>query len=309
MTMKKKFRFGGLFESRRGKLSGEYSDKIFGFFNSVFLIVMFVIALYPIVFVLSASISDPQMVNTGKMLLWPVDITWSGYEKLLIYKDLWVGYGNTVFYTVCGTVLNLLATLPCAYALSRRDFRPRNMVMIFFMFTMFFGGGMIPTYLNLRDLKLLDTPWVMFVPSAISVTNFIIMRNYFTHSVPNELIEAAYMEGATELQILRKIVLPLSKPILGVLTIYYMSGHWNAYFSAIIYLSDEKLMPLQVFLRRILIMGGMEGMSTGSTMTDSLIYESLKYGIIVVSTLPMLIGYLLVQKSFKKGIMMGSLKG
>ena len=173
----------------------------------------------------------------------------------------------------------------------------------------FYGGGMIPTYLNLNSLGLLNTPWVMFVPAAISVTNFIIMRNYFTHSVPGELIEAAYMEGATELQTLTKIVLPLSKPILSVLSIYYMSGHWNAYFSAIIYLSDEKLMPLQVFLRRILIMGGMEGMSTGSTMTDSLIYESLKYGVIVVSTLPMLVGYLLVQKSFKKGIMMGSLKG
>jgi putative aldouronate transport system permease protein len=135
------------------------------------------------------------------------------------------------------------------------------------------------------------------------------MRNYFTHSVPGELIESAHIEGASQLQILSKIVLPLSKPILGVLTIYYMAGHWNAYFSAIIYLSDENLMPLQVFLRRVLIIGGMEGMSSGSTMTDNVIYESLKYAIIVVSTLPMLIGYLLVQKSFKKGIMMGSLKG
>ena len=149
----------------------------------------------------------------------------------------------------------------------------------------------------------------MFVPAAISVTNFIIMRNYFTQSVPAELIEAAHMEGASELQILTKIVLPLSKSILGVLTIYYMSGHWNSYFSAMIYLSKDELRPLQVFLRRVLIQGGMDGMSTGSTMTDSLIYETLKYSIIVVSTLPMLVGYLLVQKSFKKGIMMGSLKG
>lgn len=168
---------------------------------------------------------------------------------------------------------------------------------------------MIPVYLNLNSLGLLNTPWVMFIPSAISATNFIIMRNYFTHSISAELLEAAHMEGATQLQTLRKIVLPLSTPILGVITIYYMAGHWNAYFSALIYLSDDELMPLQIFLRRILILGGMEGMSTGSSMTDSLIYESLKYAIIVVSTVPMVVAYLLVQKSFKKGIMMGSLKG
>ena len=168
---------------------------------------------------------------------------------------------------------------------------------------------MIPTYLNLNSLHMLNTPWVMFIPSAISVTNFLIMRNYFIHSVPEELTEAAYMEGASQWQILRKIVLPLSGSILGVLTIYYMSGHWNAYFSALIYLSDDELMPLQIFLRRILVLGSMDGMSSGSTISDQLIYESLKYAIIVVSTLPMLMAYLLVQKSFKKGIMMGSLKG
>lgn len=284
--------------------------------NTVYTIVVYTLAivaalvwLYPLVFVVSASFSSPEALLAGEVFLFPKGFTLDAYKYIFQNDGILTGYRNTIFYSVVGTLYNMILTICAAYPLSKSDLRGKGLITVMITFTMFFGGGMIPTYLNLRDLGLLDTPWVMFVPSAISVTNFIIMRNYFTHSVPGELIEAAYMEGASELQILRKIVLPLSKPILGVLTIYYMSGHWNAYFSAIIYLSDDNLRPLQVFLRRILIMGGMEGMSTGSTMTDSLIYESLKYGIIVVSTLPMLIGYLLVQKSFKKGIMMGSLKG
>lgn len=284
--------------------------------NSVFTAVIYTVAivmgllwLYPLIFVVSASFSDPQALLDGKVVLFPVGFNLDAYKYIFANPDIMTGYRNTVFYSVVGTLYNMVLTVFAAYPLSKKDLRGRNFLTVMMTFTMFFGGGMIPTFLNLRDLGMLNTPWVMFIPSAISVTNFIIMRNYFTNSVPGELIEAAHMEGASELQILRKIVLPLSKPILGVLTIYYMSGHWNAYFSAVIYLSDDNLKPLQVFLRRVLIQGGMDGMSSGSTMTDSLIYETLKYGIIVVSTLPMLIGYLLVQKSFKKGIMMGSLKG
>ena len=284
--------------------------------NTVYTVVVYTIAIlaamiwiYPLIFVVSASFSSPEALIEGKVFLFPKGFTLAAYEYIFDNPQIMTGYRNTIFYSVVGTLYNMILTIFAAYPLSRKDLKGRGFLTVMITFTMFFGGGMIPTYLNLNSLKMLDTPWVMFIPSAISATNFIIMRNYFQHSVPEELIESAHMEGASQWQILRKIVLPLSKPILGVLTIYYMSGHWNAYFSAIIYLSDENLMPLQVFLRRVLIMGGMEGMSTGSTMTDSLIYESLKYGIIVVSTLPMLIGYLLVQKSFKKGIMMGSLKG
>lgn len=284
--------------------------------NTVYTAVVYTIAIlaamiwiYPLIFVVSASFSSPEALIEGRVFLFPKGFTLAAYEYIFDNPQIMTGYRNTIFYSVVGTLYNMILTIFAAYPLSRKDLKGRGFLTVMITFTMFFGGGMIPTYLNLNSLKMLDTPWVMFIPSAISATNFIIMRNYFQHSVPEELIESAHMEGASQWQILRKIVLPLSKPILGVLTIYYMSGHWNAYFSAIIYLSDENLMPLQVFLRRVLIMGGMEGMSTGSTMTDSLIYESLKYGIIVVSTLPMLIGYLLVQKSFKKGIMMGSLKG
>ena len=284
--------------------------------NTVFTVGIYLVAiiaallwLYPLVFVISASVSDPQALLNGDVLLFPVGFNLNAYEYIFKNKQLLVGYGNTIFYSVVGTAYNMILTIFAAYPLSRPNLKGRGFLTFMITFTMFFGGGMIPTYLNLNSLHMLNTRWVMFVPGAISATNFIIMRNYFTYSVPSELIEAAHMEGASQLQILRKIVLPLSTPILGVLTIYYMAGHWNAYFSAIIYLSDENLMPLQVFLRRILIIGGMEGMSSGSTMTDNVIYESLKYAIIVVSTLPMILGYLLVQKSFKKGIMMGSLKG
>ncbi len=285
------------------------SDTVFTVIIYTVAIVAALLWLYPLVFVVSASFSSPEALLAGEVLLFPKGFSLAAYEYIFKNENILIGYRNTIFYSVAGTLYNMLLTICAAYPLSRPDLKGKGFVTAMMTVTMFFGGGMIPTYLNLRDLGMLDTPWVMFVPAAISVTNFIIMRNYFTHSVPRDLIEMAHIEGATELQILGKIVLPLSKPILGVLTIYYMSGHWNAYFSAMIYLSDDKLRPLQVFLRRVLIQGGMDGMSSGSTMTDSLIYETLKYAIIVVSTLPMLIGYLLVQKSFKKGIMMGSLKG
>lgn len=284
--------------------------------NTLFTIIIYTTAivaalfwLYPLVFVISASFSDPNELIAGNVFLLPKGFNTDAYKYIFQSDTILTGYRNTIFYSVVGTAYNMLLTICAAWPLSRPDLKGRNLLTIMITFTMFFGGGMIPTYLNLNSLGLLNNPLVMFVPAAISATNFIIMRNYFTYSVPAELIEAAHLEGANQLQILRMVVLPVSKSILGVLTIYYMSGHWNSYFSALIYLQDEDLMPLQVFLRRILILGGMEGVSSGSTMTDSIIYESLKYAVIVVSTLPMLIGYLLVQKSFKKGIMMGSLKG
>lgn len=284
--------------------------------DTVFVIVVYSIAvlaalicLYPLVYVVSASFSDPQELISGNVFLFPKGFTLDAYKYIFQNKNILTGYRNTIFYSVVGTLYNMILTVFAAYPLSRPDLKGRNFLTVMITFTMFFGGGMIPVYLNLNSLHMLNTPWVMFIPSAISATNFIIMRNYFTYSIPGELLEAAKVEGASQFKILNKVVLPLSKPILGVITIYYLSGHWNAYFSALIYLSDDNLMPLQIFLRRILILGNMEGMSSGNTVTDSLIYESLKYGIIVVSTLPMLIAYLLVQKSFTKGIMMGSLKG
>lgn len=285
------------------------SNMIFTIAVYSILILAAILWVYPLIYVVSASFSDPEALLAGEVVLFPKGFNLNAYKVIFKDKNIMTGYANTIFYSVVGTLYNMVLTICAAYPLSRKDLKGRNFLTAMITFTMFFSGGMIPTYLNLRDLGLLNNRLVMIVPGAISVTNFIIMRNYFTYSVPNELIESAYMEGASQLQILRKIVLPLSKSILSVLTIYYMAGHWNAYFSAMIYLSEDEMMPLQVFLRRILILGSMDGMGSGSTMTDSLIYESLKYGVIVVSTIPMLLAYLAVQKSFKKGMMMGSLKG
>lgn len=316
--MKNKFRFANPFQSRRGKLSGEYSDKIFGFFNSIFLIVMFIIALYPIIFVLSASISDPQKVNTGKMLLWPVDITWSGYEKLFIYKDLWVGYANTVFYTVFGTTLNLLATLPCAYALSRKDFCPRNIVMIFFMFTMFFGGGLIPGYLNVLGLGLVNTRFYILIHGLVSVSNMIVCRTFFANTIPWEMQEAAMLDGASDFGLFTRIILPLSKPIIAVMALYYGVGRWNSYFTEMVYLKDRSKFPLQLILKEILADAQLSAEQLGEMTDVAEILDMLKrqdtanllkYCVIVAATLPMMLIYPWLQKYFEKGVMIGSVKG
>lgn len=284
--------------------------------NTVYILIVYTVAivaalvwLYPLVYVVSASLSSPEELVAGNVVLLPKGFNLNAYKYVFQSKNIMTGYKNTIFYSVVGTFYNMVLTICAAYPLSKSDLRGRNFLTMMITFTMFFGGGMIPVYLNLNSLNMLNTPWVMFIPSAISATNFIIMRNYFIHSISPEMLEAARIEGATELQTLRKIVLPLSMSILGVLTIYYMSGHWNAYFSAMLYLKDDQLMPLQVFLRRILVMGSMEDMASGNSVQDNMLYESLKYAIIVVSTMPMLISYLLVQKSFKKGMMVGALKG
>ena len=318
MTMNNKFSLGNLFHSRRGKLSSPLADKVFVFFNTIFLVLMFIVSLYPIIFVLSASISDPQMVNTGKMLLWPVGISWMGYEKLMIYKDLWVGYANTVFYTVVGTTCNLLATLPCAYALSRRDFSPRNKVMVFFMFTMFFSGGMIPGYLNVRDLGLVNTRFYIIIHGLIGVSNMIVCRTFFANTIPWEMQEAAMLDGASDFGLFTQIILPLSKPIIAVMSLYYGVGRWNSYFTEMIYLKDREKFPLQLILKEILADAQLSASQLGE-MTDveeilAMLKRQdtanmLKYCVIVAATLPMMMIYPWLQKYFEKGVMIGSVKG
>lgn len=316
--MTNKFHFRDLFASRRGKLSGHLSDKIFGFCNSVFLILMFIIALYPIIFVLSASISDPAMVGTGQMLLWPVGVTWEGYKALFSYTDLWVGYGNTIFYTVFGTIFNLVATLPCAYALSRKDFSPRNKVMVFFMFTMFFSGGMIPGYLNVRDLGLVNTRFYILIHGLVSVNNLIVCRTFFANSIPWEMQEAAMLDGAADFGIFAKVILPLSKPIIAVMALYYGVGRWNSYFTEMIYLKDRSKFPLQLVLKEILADAQLsaDALASMTEMEDIMAMlkkqdtaNLLKYCVIVAATLPMMLIYPWLQKYFEKGVMIGSVKG
>ena len=295
-------------------------DRVFVVLNGFLLFLFFVATLYPILFVLSASFSDPTAVSTGKMILFPIDPTFQGYEFILQYKEIWTGYANTLFYTIVGTMWNLFLTLPCAYALSRRDMGSRGVIMAIFMVTMYFSGGLIPGYLNMRDLGLLDSRIGLVLNTSISVYNLIVARTFFANSIPWELHEASFLDGCTDFRIFLKIVLPLSSPIIAVLTLYYGVGHWNSYFNALIYIQDRAKYPLQVFLREILVQGKFaeQLLQSGVTLSKEDLIElykqsktadMIKYGVIVVSTLPMMIIYPWMQKFFAKGVMLGSVKG
>lgn len=303
---------------KRAKYKSNPSDTVFSVCNSAFLILMFIATLYPMIFVMSASISDPTMVGTGKMLLFPVGITFEGYKKLFAYQDLWVGYGNSVFYTLVGTMLNLIVTLPCAYALSRRDFRANGVVMIFFLITMFFSGGLIPSYLNVKSFNLVNTRFYILIAGLVSVSKLIVCRTFFANSIPWELQEAAMLYGASDFGILFRIILPLSKPIIVVMALYYGVGHWNSYFTEMIYLKNRELFSLQLILKEILADAKLSAENLAGEVDIEAIVAMmqlqdtanlLKYGVIVMATLPMMLIYPWLQKYFEKGVMIGSVKG
>lgn len=294
-----------------------------GIFNTVIyilLLLLAVIMLYPLIFVLSASFSDPKAVAGGEMLLLPIKPSLEGYRYLMQYKEIWVGYGNTIFYMIAGTLLNLAATLPCAYAMSRKDLKGRKYLMIYFMITMYFSGGMIPGYLNIKSLGLLDTRGVILINGLVSTFNLIVARTYFMTSIPWEIQEAAVIDGCNDFQIFGKIIFPLSKAITVVMTLYYGVGRWNSYFVEMIYLKDRNKFPLQLFLREILTKSTFaktamaDGMSFSAEQMMALIKQAdtanmIKYGVIVLSALPMLIIYPFLQKYFEQGVMIGSVKG
>ena len=294
-----------------------------GIFNAVIyilLLLLAVIMLYPLIFVLSASFSDPKAVAGGEMLLLPIKPSLEGYRYLMQYKEIWVGYGNTIFYMIAGTLLNLAATLPCAYAMSRKDLKGRKYLMIYFMITMYFSGGMIPGYLNIKSLGLLDTRGVILINGLVSTFNLIVARTYFMTSIPWEIQEAAVIDGCNDFQIFGKIIFPRSKAITVVMTLYYGVGRWNSYFVEMIYLKDRNKFPLQLFLREILTKSTFaktamaDGMSFSAEQMMALIKQAdtanmIKYGVIVLSALPMLIIYPFLQKYFEQGVMIGSVKG
>ena len=223
------------------------------------LMVLLLVA-YPMLYIISCSFSDPDAVIRGEVTLFPKGLTLDGYRQIVDYKPIWTGYRNTIFYTVTATALNLLVTAPCAYALSRRELWGRRHFMALFTFTMFFSGGMIPHYLLMKELRLLNTVWAMIIPGAISTYNMIITRTYFENSIPPEVQEAAIIDGCGNGRLFFSVVLPLSKPIIAVLILFYGVSHWNAYFNAMIYLSDAELYPLQLILRNILLLGEMNDM-------------------------------------------------
>lgn len=287
-------------------------DRIFNVINYTILIQVTIIVMYPLVFVLSASFSDPQAVLRGEMLLWPKGVNLNSYVKIFQNKDIISGFTNTLVYTSLGTFINLTMTILAAYPLSRKDFVGRNAIMALLVFTMFFSGGLIPTYLLIKNLGMLNTLWVMIIPNAVSIWNIIIMRTFFQQSIPGELQEAATIDGCSNIKILTRIILPLSMPIIAVTILFYAVGHWNAFFNALLYLSDKDKFPLQLILREILIQGqtnDMVKMSTESAIKQQREVEGIKYAVLVVANIPVLALYPFLQRYFVKGVMIGAIKG
>ncbi len=295
----------------RTRLYETGGDKIFNIINHSILIISLLLVLYPIIFVLSASVSSPHAVMTGKVWLFPVDFSLDGYKAVFEEKDIWVGYGNSIYYTVFGTIISVIVTVMAAYPLSRKDFVGRNVIMFAFTFTMLFNGGMIPTFLVVRQLGLINTRWALLLPGAMAVWNVIITRTFFQNNIPDELLEASRIDGCKNISFILKIVLPLSGPVIAVISLFYAVNQWNEFFSALIYLQDSKLYPLQIILRRILIQNHDQGMidSMEDQEMREFLNELLKYALIVVASIPVLVIYPFAQKYFVKGIMVGALKG
>lgn len=296
--------------TKKGK---NINDMIFDLCIYVICAIVFLIIAYPLYFVVIASVSDSTLVSTGKVLLFPKGFSLFGYQEIFQDSRIWVGYKNTMIYSLLGTFVNLLLTLPAAYVLSRKEFRARRILMFFFVFTMFFNGGLIPTYLLMKDLQLIDTMWVFIIPFSVNVFNLIITRTFFETSIPNELFEAASIDGCNHFTFFLKVVLPLSKAVVSVIGLYYLVWHWNDFFTGLIYIRDYNLQPLQIVLRDILLSNqvfaegaGSGGASGGYAQRYA---DQIKYGVIIISTLPILIVYPFIQKYFEKGVMIGSVKG
>lgn len=290
-------------------------DRIFDAINVALLCIVLIIVIYPLYFVLIASISDAKEVLNGYVWLWPKGLNYEAYKKVFTHKDIMSGYKNTIIYTIVGTSVNVFMTILAAYPLSRKDFFGRNIITGLFTFTMFFSGGLIPSYLVIKSLGMVNTMWALIIPGAVSFYNIIIMRTYFTTSIPFELQEAATIDGCGNIGILLKIILPLATPIIAVMVLFYGVGHWNAYFSALIYITDKNKFPLQMILREILIQNQIEklletsGVDIESVARQQMVAESLKYAVILVASIPMLLLYPFLQKYFVKGIMVGAIKG
>ncbi|GAA5003577.1 carbohydrate ABC transporter permease [Actinopolymorpha pittospori] len=288
------------------------SDRIFNVCNYAVLAVFLLAVLYPLVYIFSASFSSAQAVSSGRVWLWPVELNLEGYKAIFEYKSIVSGFLNSVFYAVAGTLINVTLTLLAAYPLSRRDLFGRNPLMFLFVFTMLFSGGMIPTYLVVHQLGLLNTRWALILPTAMAVWNMIITRTYYQVTIPHELLEAARIDGCDDFKFFTRIVLPLSKPIIAVNALLYAVGHWNQFFNALIYLTDESLFPLQLVLRSILVQNSLDPAQlpdASELLRVQELRDLLKYSLIVIASVPPLLAYPFVQRHFVKGVMIGSIKG
>lgn len=293
---------------RKIKTSG--NDRVFYFFCYLIVGFLTLLVLYPMVYVISASFSSPSAIARGEVWLWPVDISLDGYKSVFQYPHIWIGYRNTIFYTVFGTLINVAMTMLCAYPLTRKGLHGKTFFTFLFTFTMLFGGGMIPSYILIRKLGIMNTIWSMLLPGSMSVYNMIVARTYIQSNIPSELLEASKMDGCNDILFFFRIVLPLSKAVIAVLSLWYAVGHWNSYFNAFLYLSDKNLYPLQIFLKDILVQGEFSGL-IDPDMAEQLqnLRNLIKYALIVLSTAPLFAFYPIVQKYFVKGVMIGSVKG
>lgn len=286
-------------------------DKVFYFFNNILIGIIILIVLVPMINVLASSFSSPAAVNSGRVYLWPVDFTLEGYTRVFTYKDIWSSYGNTIFYTVIGTMINIAITLIAAYPLARKTLPFKGFFMFLFTFTMMFSGGTIPRYLVVKELGMLNSRWSLLLPGALSVYNMIIART-FMQNIPDDLREAAQLDGCNDFRYFFTIVLPLSGTMISVLTLYYAVGHWNAYYDAFLFLNDRSKMPLQIILREILLTAQLNEASISDGETAAALAgmsDLMKYSLIVVASAPILCLYPFLQKYFVKGVMIGSLKG
>ena len=296
----------------KNRISASRDDLVYYIISGFIMSVLLVMALYPMVFVLSASFSSGDAVSSGKVILWPVELNLEGYKTVFRNNDILRAYWNTLLYTAVGTLINVSMALITAYPLSPRELRGRGFLMLIFTFTMFFSGGMIPSYINISNLHLMNTFWVMVLPGALSVYNMIVTRTFIQTSIPYEMLEAASIDGCNDTKYFFSFVLPLSKAIIAVNTLFSAVNHWNAYFNAMIYLNDRDKFPLQNIMRELLVLNEMNLSDLVDPEQALLMLNSvavLKYALIVVATVPILCAYPFAQKYFVKGVMIGSVKG
>jgi putative aldouronate transport system permease protein len=292
-------------------LKRSYGDVIFDMVNVCIMIFVCICIVYPLYFVLVASFTDPNVVNQGRILLYPVQFFIGGYERIFNYPPLWKGYWNTIVYTVIGTAVSIVVTVPCAYALSRHDMAGRRPLMFLFTFTMFFSGGIIPLFLVIQKLHIYNTIWAMVLPGAVSVYNLIVCRTFFDTSIPKELLEASRLDGCTDFGFFFRIVLPVSSTIIAVMILFYATAMWNQFMNALMFMADQKKMPLQVIMRNLILINQANTITTDASevIMRQKLAEQLKYAVIVVSAFPLLAAYPFLQRYFAKGVMIGAVKG
>lgn len=285
-------------------------DAVFTFVNYALLCVFALIIIYPLYYILIASISDPNATNAGQVIWKPVRITFEGYQLIFEDSSVWSGYRNSILYTLCAVAVNMFVTIPAAFTLSRKEVPGRNFCMLVITLTMFFSGGMVPTYIVVKDLGLINSPLAVILPTAVITYYLIVTRTFFQTTIPEEIREAAFVDGAGWPLYFFKIALPLSKPILAVMLLFHTVHHWNSYFQAMIYLQDEKLYPLQLILRNILVDSEASMADDASAIVERQRQtELIKYGMVIFASLPMLVAYPFVQKYFVQGMMIGAVKG